>query len=192
MGEISSPRKATSMSPSRVATRISWTPETETGAKQRWQGQLVRPKKKHTIICCQNPARFAEKAMTSPEQLTKILSHQEMVYPRWGCWDSQSLMRRGWRMTTACECEACGDDVKGVAARHGFENTNHSCVTECMRYYPGAKPWRHDNGFLNCRELGDRQNRESGLPGTDSSIRCKGGMSETSPIKATESRRDKL
>lgn len=94
-------------------------------------------------------------------------------------------------MTTACECEACGDDVKEVAARHGIENTNHSCVTECVRYYPGAKPWRHDNGSLNCRELGDRQNRESGLPGTDSSMRCR-GMSETSSVKATESRRDKL
>ena len=154
-GKFPSLVKPTPMSPSRVATRDPWTPETETGARQRWQGQLVRPKK-HTIICCQNLAMNAEKAMPSPEWLTKILSHQEMVYPRWGCWDSQSLMRRGWRMTTACKCEACGDDVKGVAARHKVENTNHSCVTECMRYYPEAEPWRHDRSFRNCRELGDR------------------------------------
>ena len=27
-------------------------------------------------------------------------------------------------------------------------------MTECVRYYPKAEPWRHDNGFHNCRELG--------------------------------------
>lgn len=31
---------------------------------------------------------------------------------------------------------------------------NHSCMTECVRYYPKAEPWRHDKGFHKCRKLG--------------------------------------